>query len=462
MPPEQNSQGRRPNYPRGRRGSDRRGPERRHLPAAGQESSGREPGGRESGAREPGSREQGEVEQIMRDIRARISQRHGIELSTAQIQELAARRLEAILDPRTVKPSLLEQLRKSAATPLDAPAAPVAPPYVFEDRTIYESHNALLRFIRRILNPLLKLFFNPNPIAHALNAQAAINAERAARDAERDRRQAEWNALHYDILQRLDTEIARVSIEMQSLSTRAESLAARVDFNDRRVRSMETQAAPARPQNRHAEPRQAPPAVPIAVTATAVAAAPAPENAATGEVRPAEGTAAGDGTRRRRRRRRGRRSGAGAADAGAGEVLAGSDIDAVDGDNDADEGDDENGAPEGRSTASDPSRQVAPPPRPLPTAAITPPAADPASHATSTPVELPPAKPVEQAGPEPLAAMRQDTLPHPQDVAYGSSPEPAATAPDEEAAPVTTPLSAPKDEPGDVAVEPPAAGPLDR
>ncbi len=371
MSPEQNSQGRRPNYQRGRRGSDRRGSERR-LPSANPESGGREPGGREAGGREaggrePGGREQGEVEQIMREIRARISQRHGIELTTAQIQELAARRLEAILDPRTVKPSLLEQFRKSAATPLDAPATAAAPPYVFEDRTIYESHNGLLRFLRRLLNPLLKLFFNPNPIAHALNAQVAINAERAARDADRDRRQAEWNALHYDILQRLVTEIARVSIEMQSLATRVEALGARVDFNDRRVRGMETQAPPARPQSRQAEPRQAPPSAPVTVVATA--AAPAADVAPpSGEARPAD-VPAGEGTRRKRRRRRGRRSGM--ADAGvAGEGLAaGADVDAVDGpDGDADEGDDENGAPESNTSETETQRPAAVLPRPAPPA----------------------------------------------------------------------------------------------
>ena len=80
----------------------------------------------------------------MRDIRARISQRHGIELTTQQIQELAARRLEAILDPRTVKPSLLEQIRRSAATPLDAP--PAAELIVqFEDTTLYDSHRGSLQ-----------------------------------------------------------------------------------------------------------------------------------------------------------------------------------------------------------------------------------------------------------------------------------------------------------------------------
>ena len=57
---------------------------------------------------------------------------------------------------------------------------------------------------------------------------------------ELERRQTEWNALHYQILQRLVTEVSRTSIEMQSLSLRVEALSARVDFNDRRVRTLET------------------------------------------------------------------------------------------------------------------------------------------------------------------------------------------------------------------------------
>ena len=104
-------QGRRQHFHRGRRGQDRRGNERRPGQAQSSEQGGRE------------NREQVDVEQIMREIRTRISQRHGIELTTQQIQELAARRLEAILDPRTVKPSLLEQIRRSTSTPLDAPPA---------------------------------------------------------------------------------------------------------------------------------------------------------------------------------------------------------------------------------------------------------------------------------------------------------------------------------------------------
>ena len=95
MPTEHNAQGRRPHYNRGRRGPDRRGSDRRSTQQA-QEQQGRPQGG-----------DHVDVEQIMRDIRARIAQRHGIELSSQQVQELAARRLEAILDPRTMNPALM-------------------------------------------------------------------------------------------------------------------------------------------------------------------------------------------------------------------------------------------------------------------------------------------------------------------------------------------------------------------
>ncbi len=146
---DQNPQhGRRQHFHRGRRGPDRRNERRGSGPAQPPEQGPRE------------HRDHVDVEQIMRDIRSRISQRHGIELTTQQIQELAARRLEAILDPRTVKPSLLEQIRRSTSTPLDAPSSPELS-YTFDDSTIYESHRGLLRFFRRLLNPLLKLFFNP-------------------------------------------------------------------------------------------------------------------------------------------------------------------------------------------------------------------------------------------------------------------------------------------------------------
>src|SRR5687768_13650583 len=169
MAMDHNPSGRRPHYHRGRRGTDRRGSDRRTPQSA-------EQVGRPSG-------DQVDVEQIMREIRNRISQRHGIELSTQQIQDLAARRLEAILEPRTINPTLFEQLRKGAAAPPDPlPQAPEADDAIADD-AIYAG-SPVVAFFRRLFNPLLKLLFNPAPIVNALQAQGRLNRDATLRAAE--------------------------------------------------------------------------------------------------------------------------------------------------------------------------------------------------------------------------------------------------------------------------------------
>jgi hypothetical protein len=277
-----NQDRRRGHFHRGRRGSDRRGFDRR-PPAQPQP---------------PQGRDQVDVEQIMREIRARIAHQQGVELSSQQIDELAARRLEYVLDPRAMKPEFLDRLRRSAdeAAARHGKRLPAEPVYVFEDTTLYDSHRAILRFIRRLLNPLLKLFFNPNPLIRALHLQAKLNVEAAERNEERDRRQDEWNALHYAIVQRLVTEMSRLSLDVQALATRVESLGARVDFADRRVRAAESAVPQSRPGGR--PPDTTPARLPD------VAAAPPAEGAPAAP----EGAHAESG-RRRRRRRRGRRGG---------------------------------------------------------------------------------------------------------------------------------------------------------
>ena len=366
------NQGRRPHFHRGRRGHDRRGD--RRPPQAAQ--------GAQSSSPQESQPEQADVDQIIRDIKARISQRHGIDLSAQQIQELAARRLEAILDPRTVKPGLLDQLRKAAGAPADI--APAEPPdaYTFEDHTIYDTHNGLLRFLRRLFNPLLKLFFNPNPIAAALNAQAKVNRDAARRESERERTQAEWNALHYTVLQRLVTEVSRVSLEVQSLALRVESLSTRADFTERRIRGMETTPAP---------PAAVPPRTFDAPTATA---SPSPRPSGEPGSTSAEGSA--DGGRKRRRRRRGRRgTWPGGESTAPGAPSAQAPADTSEGDDDAfDDGPDGEGG-----DGFDAAEAVASPGSAAPTEA---------------PVEAPPAVATAPApeAPEPVPA---------------SSPEPAST-----------------------------------
>lgn len=237
----------------------------------------------------------------MREIRSRISERHGIDLSPQQIQELAARRLEAILDPRAIKPSLIDELRRAAGLPVEpAPEAPETGTG-FDASSFYDSSNGLLRIVRRLLSPLLKLFFEPDAVIQALGAQARVSKSAAVRDAEQQRRQTEWNGLHYEILRRLVTDIARTGIEAQHLALRVESLAAKVDFNERQVRGLEQTLLQSKSAGRGPE-LAAPPA----------AAPPPREGATPPERRPPEGSPEAQGPRRRRRRRRGRRSGGGA------------------------------------------------------------------------------------------------------------------------------------------------------
>jgi hypothetical protein len=414
-------QGRRQHFHRGRRGHDRRGGnERRPSPQP------------QSGGGQDSQPEQADVDQIIREIKSRISQRHGIDLSAQQIQELAARRLEAILDPRTVKPGLLDQLRKAAGAPADV--APSEPPdaFTFEDHTIYDTHNGLLRFLRKLFNPLLKLFFNPNPIAAALNAQAKVNRDAARRESERERTQAEWNALHYTVLQRLVTEVSRVSLEMQSLALRVESLSTRADFTERRIRTMEAMpAAPAAPSRSFDVPAPA---------AGGSAPRPGGDSGNVSSTSGGGGSSGGgnagaegssEGSRRRRRRRRGRRgAGPGGEMAVPGAALAATQADAPEGEDDAFDEGPEGDAGDGfdAADAATPLETVASVPEPAPeTFASAPAAPEPVVHE-----------------PAPLAAAAPPVLDEPATAPAVTAPEPAAhpadpPAPPDAAPPVTDP-----------------------
>ena len=342
----------------------------------------------------------------MRDIRSRISHRQGIELSNQQIQELAARRLEAILDPRHVKPALLDQLRRSAGEPAEIAAS--ADSYEFEDTTLYDTHRGVLRFMRRLLNPILKLFFNPTPLIHALNTQARLNKEAAAREAERERRQAEWNALHYELLQRLVTEVSRVAIDTQSVATRIDSLAAKVDFNERRVRSVENVLHQGRVPQRPAQESAAP-------------VAPRPSETTI------EGPAAetgGDAPRRRRRRRRGRRGGPGVPDVAVAAEAANATNDADESDLGDEGGDDQSTeavTTEGETvTAFQPAHSASSSQRPVEEPAIAPSTVERRDEAYSTPAAAtqpssPPQTTSEAPRDEPARAIADQTDSEPPD-----------------------------------------------
>jgi len=162
-----------------------------------------------------------DVEQIMRQIRARIREKRGVDYTEEEIRELANVKLEKFLDPRGVRSDLLEQFRRKRE-------ASLPPNFKFEDTTLFETHRGLLAFIRRLLRPVLKLLFNPNPLIDALNIQSKLNAQQAALEP-----------LYYEVIHNLVLETTRLGIDVKNLKMRVESMSSRLDFDERRARALE-------------------------------------------------------------------------------------------------------------------------------------------------------------------------------------------------------------------------------
>jgi hypothetical protein len=229
-----------------------------------------------------------DVEQIMRQIRMRIREKRGVDYTEDEIRELATVKLERFLDPSKVRSGLLEEFRQRRQGPM------ALENFEFEDSTIYGSHRApWLQKLRRLLNPILKLFFNPNPIIRALHLQSKLN--RWAIDKEQ---------LDYEVISNLVLEITRLGIEVRNMKMRLESLSARLDFDEHRARALESVV----------QYRPGDPASGGSVEADADGA----------EEEPPDGDTAVRASRRRRRRRGRRRTGLSIPPdlAGAGEVGA--------------------------------------------------------------------------------------------------------------------------------------------
>src|SRR5712691_5568243 len=236
------------------------------------------------------------VEQIMEQIRARIREKRGVDYTEQQIRELAAVKLEKFLDPRGVRSDLLSEFRRG-----DPDAN-----YAFEDDTIFRSTRGVVQFIRRLLSPVLKLFFNPNPLIHVLHMQSQINDLNASR-----------HQLYYELIHNLVVETTRLGIEVKNLRMRMESLDARVDFSERRARALEG-AVMYRPQadDERDSFRPSPIAPPErSISRAPFSAGPPTQIASSGSTStagpgPAPSTESSGQRSKRRRRRRGRRGGA--------------------------------------------------------------------------------------------------------------------------------------------------------
>jgi hypothetical protein len=252
-----------------------------------------------------------DVEEIMRQIRARVRDKRGVDYTEQEIRELASVKLDRFLDPRVVRSDLLGHFkRQHQPAPLFLEKEEWPALYAFDGELVYESSRGvvgrLLRLIRRLLNPVMKLFINPGPVLHVLHLQGPINLkhkELFERISQRLQTRDELDALNFEMFNNLVVEATRLGIEVKNLRMQVESLSTRLDFDERRARALEGVV-------------QYKPGTPVTPPAAA-------DESGEDERPTADASATGEGRGpRRRRRRRGRRRGLGGAAEGAAQATA--------------------------------------------------------------------------------------------------------------------------------------------
>jgi hypothetical protein len=150
-----------------------------------------------------------DVEEIMRRVRARIAEKHGVSYSEQDVQQLAAAKLQTFFDPQKVRADLLEEIRRVHMDPNTE----------LGEETLFGSSKPWLRFIRRLLRPITKLFVNTTPLVHAAMVR---NGD-----------------IFAELVHNLVVETTRLNLEIKALKMRVESLSSRLDFDERRAKALE-------------------------------------------------------------------------------------------------------------------------------------------------------------------------------------------------------------------------------
>jgi hypothetical protein len=259
-----------------------------------------------------------DVEQIMRQIRARIQAKRGVDYTEEQIQELANVKLERFLDPKGVRSDLVEQFKRARDRKVD-PFQPEQ--WATDANDLYGSSKAPVRLLRKLFRPILKMLLNANRLVQVLHQQSELNRlyeKKFHTLREKNQQRDEVDTLYYELVHNLVLELTRVGIENRNLKMRLESLSSRMDFDERRARALETvvqyrpgtgpsrETPPPRPRQDDRSYQQPPQTL-----GTSPAVQASQGTATSGEA--ASGDQSGESTtqHRRRRRRRGRRGGRG-------------------------------------------------------------------------------------------------------------------------------------------------------
>jgi hypothetical protein len=160
-----------------------------------------------------------DVEQIRRSILEEIERKKGDLYSEEELRALAERGLEAVLQGGELRGELLDEFR----------ARDGQWNFAFDTETVYRSSRGVvgqaLEAVRRILRPVQKLFWNPNPMISALS------------------RQADLNRYYVHLLHNLVLEVSRLNLEVQEVRNRNLQLTGRVEMLARREKTLEEMVA---------------------------------------------------------------------------------------------------------------------------------------------------------------------------------------------------------------------------
>jgi hypothetical protein len=155
------------------------------------------------------------VDEIMRSIRKRIEEKRQTLYTDEEIRHIAEHRLDAVLDAHDFNSDFISDFRSE----------PVRWNYQFSPETLYRSSRGavgqMLEKVRRLLKPIQKLFWNPNPMIAALS------------------RQSDLNSYYIHLMHNMAVEMTKLNLEVQDLKNRVLQLQGRLELQIRREKTLE-------------------------------------------------------------------------------------------------------------------------------------------------------------------------------------------------------------------------------
>ena len=153
-----------------------------------------------------------DILQLYADVYKRIAARKEGLYSDEELRFIAEHPLEGVLTGRELRADLVDEFRSRDAQWN----------FSFDPETIYRSsRGGALERLRRLLRPVQKLFWNPNPMIAALS------------------RQSDLNRFYVHLLHNLVLELSRLNLESQELRSRNLQLAGRLEALERREKTLE-------------------------------------------------------------------------------------------------------------------------------------------------------------------------------------------------------------------------------